>query len=139
VRYSETIASQCRYGDVAARIFGEAEIIWEHSEKDYQGFAKLLARMPDGRFAHYEWEYGSCGGCDDWENRELSDDSIESEMRGHVAWLPDVETARRYLHLDGDLALSDKEVDDDLAAMRTAFGKWCCENKIEGCQEKQWS
>jgi hypothetical protein len=145
MKYSETIASTCRYGDVAERIFGEAEILWEHSEDDWSGNANLFAKMPDGQFCHYEWTYGSCCGCDDWEDRGLSDDAVEAEMRRSAAWLKDLETARRYLRLEGEFAQVSSpsaqspvaggmagmmrqlsgEVGTDFLAMRDAFETWC--------------
>lgn len=102
MRWDETTASQCRYGEVAERIFRDAEIVWEHSEADYQGSANILARMPDGAFVHYEWTYGSCSGCDEWEARDLDDDAIEAEMRGAMAVLADEATCARYLRLEGE-------------------------------------
>lgn len=102
MKWEETVASKCRYGDVAGCIFGQAEIIWECSEDDYQGHANILAYMSDGRFAHYEWTYGSCSGCDDWEDRGLTSDQIEAEMREHTAWLSNAHEVLRYLHLEGE-------------------------------------
>lgn len=102
MKWEATVASRCRYGDVAGRIFGEAEIIWEHSEDDYQGSANVLARLPNGHFAHYEWTYGSCSGCDEWESRGLTDDEIERDMRFHMVTFPDETTLRRYLKLEGE-------------------------------------
>jgi hypothetical protein len=59
MKWSETIASKCRYGSEAGEIFRDSEIIFESAECDYQGFANVLAKMPDGTFVHYEWSYGS--------------------------------------------------------------------------------
>jgi len=113
MKWSETTASKCRYGDIAERIFGEAEVIWEHSEADWQGFANILVHMPDGRFGHYEWTYGSCSGCDEWENLRVSgadpyssdyyerrQDAVEQIMREATAWFDDEATLRRYLQLE---------------------------------------
>lgn len=113
MKWSETTASKCRYGDVAGRIFGEAEVIWEHSEDGYSGFANVLVRMPDGRFGHYEWTYGSCSRCDEWENLDIEGvepyseerysrqaDKVEQIMRDAVAWFDDEATLRRYLRIE---------------------------------------
>jgi hypothetical protein len=124
MKYSETIASNCTYGDVAAKILGDAEIIWEDSEDDYSGFANLLARMPDGRFVHLEWDYGSCSGCDDYEARNLSDDDIEAEMRSSAGWLPDLASVRRYLHLDCEGGPMGASESDTFQSMREAFDRW---------------
>lgn len=102
MKWEETVASQCRYGDVAERIFSEAEIIWEHSESDYQGWANVLAKMPDGTFIHYEWTYGSCSGCDEWEDRGLTDDEVEQEMRRTMVLFQNAETLPRYLRLEDE-------------------------------------
>lgn len=145
MKWSDTVASRCRYGDVAERIFGKAEILWEHSENYYSGNANIFAKMPDGQFCHYEWTYGSCPGCDDWENRSLDDDAVEVEMRKSAAWLKDLETTRRYLRLEGEFAQVSApsaqsptaggmaemvrqlsgEVGQDFLAMRAAFDRWC--------------
>lgn len=93
MKWDETIASRCRYGEQAGAIFGEADIIWEDSEDDYSGSADVLALLPDGRFCHYEWSYGSCSSCDDWEADGLTDEEVVDVMRrdavyfGHVAEL----------------------------------------------------
>jgi hypothetical protein len=81
MKWNKTIANQCRYGEVAEKIWGTSEILWEQSYDDYQGEAEILALMPDGQLCFYEWTYGSCSGCDDWEARYLSDAQIEQEMR----------------------------------------------------------
>lgn len=102
--WNETIASRCRYGDVAGQIFGDAEIIWEESEDDYQGSANILAHMPDGRFAHYSWTYGSCSGCDEWEASGLTNEQVKEEMLRGTAFLPDLDHLIRYLKLEGEYA-----------------------------------
>lgn len=100
MKWSETVASKCRYGEVAAKIFGEGEVVWEHSDHDYQGFANLLVKMPNGSWIHYDWTYGSCSGCDEWEARDLSDEQVEAEMRRAMITFPDDETVEKYLHIE---------------------------------------
>lgn len=101
MKWSETTASKARYGNVAERIFGEAEILWENSTDDYQGSCNVVARMPDGTFAQYAWSYGSCSGCDDWESRfgyeDFADDKVEAEMRQATVTFADAETLQKYL------------------------------------------
>jgi hypothetical protein len=86
MHYSETVASQCRYGHVAARIWGDWEILWEDSEDSYSGHAYILAKQGE-RYAYYEWSYGSCNGCDSWESDGKDDDQIAAEMRSSALWL----------------------------------------------------
>lgn len=85
MKWDETIASKCRYGGIAEDIWGDAEIIWENSHDDYQGYATILAKTPDGKWWYYEWWYGSCAGCDTWEAAEMDCKEIEAEMRDQSA------------------------------------------------------
>lgn len=80
MKYDKTIASTCRYGDIADRVFGDWDILWEDSDADYQGHATILAKK-GRKYAFYEWWYGSCSGCDGWEADGKDDDAIEKEMR----------------------------------------------------------
>ena len=129
MRWDQTIAAQCRYGNIAERIFGEADIIWEHSEENWQGHVNVLARFTDGTFGHYEYTYGSCAGCDEWEDRGLSHDEIEQIMRHEMVTFPaDGVILRRYLKLDtphgGDPAPSGWRSQDGLEYMAQAFKRW---------------
>lgn len=97
---TDSIAAQCRYGDDAIAVFGaDAEVIFEASEADYQGSANILVRMADGRFAHFEWTYGSCSGCDEWESSEVD---VEQVMRDTAVYFDDAATLTRYLTGDVD-------------------------------------
>ncbi len=100
MNWNDTVASHCRYGDVIGKLFEKGNVIWEHSEDGYQGFANVLIEMPDKTYIHYEWTYGSCSGCDEWESRRLSNNQILAEVRKHMNVIPDLETLRKYVHLD---------------------------------------
>ena len=80
MNWNDTVASSCRYGSNAGTIWGDWDVIWEESHSDYQGEAKFLAKK-NNTYVFYEWTYGSCGGCDDWEYRNLTDVQIEAEMK----------------------------------------------------------
>lgn len=67
MKFNKSQASQCRWSEFAERLIGDWEILWERAEVDYQGFAEVLAAK-DGRFCYLEWSYGSCSGCDQWED-----------------------------------------------------------------------
>jgi hypothetical protein len=141
MKWNETTASRCRYGDVAGRLFGEAEVIWEHSENGWHGYANVLVRTPDGHFVHYAWTYGSCSHCDDWWDLPGGEDAVEQIMRDAAAWFDDEATLRRYLHLEdsdatyptgnsptndsilGMLRILD-DIGEDLKAMGDAFDSW---------------
>jgi hypothetical protein len=85
MEWHETIASKCRYGDIAKKIWEDWNILWEDSEDDYQGHATILAEG-GGKYSFYEWWYGSCSGCDTWEAANMSDEDVEKEMRDTAIW-----------------------------------------------------
>lgn len=94
--WKDTVASECRYGEVAGGIWHDWNIIWEDSDADYQGHATFLAEK-DGRFCFYEWWYGSCSGCDGWEADGASDKDIAKEMRDTAIWLDDRQQLTEWL------------------------------------------
>lgn len=87
-------------------IWGNAEIIWEDSDADYQGHATILARTPDDRWWFYEWWYGSCSGCDNWEAAGWDDDQIREEMERCAAVFDDPDIMRRFLG-EGEVVVTD--------------------------------
>ena len=97
-KWNETIASQCRYGDIAGKVWGNWTIIWEDSEEDYQGHASILAKKGN-KYCFYEWWYGSCSGCDGWEADGLSDTAIETEMRNTALWLDSKQELKKWLNM----------------------------------------
>jgi hypothetical protein len=100
MKWNDSVASRCRYGDWLAPLFDAGEVIWEHAEADYQGFANVLVAMPDGSFVHYEWTYGSCSGCDEWEARGLSEEQVRDEAKRVMAVLNNEDHLQAYLQLD---------------------------------------
>jgi len=85
MKFKQTTANKCRYGENAEKVFGKYEILWENSSADYQGDAAIL--FSDGRTSgFYEWSYGSCAGCDHWEAVSASDDEIEADMKKDAIW-----------------------------------------------------
>lgn len=86
MKWEKTIASECRYGDIAGKIWGDWEILWEDSESGYQGHVSFLAKK-GRKYCFYEWWYGSCSGCDGWEAAGLSNDEINKEMRDTALWM----------------------------------------------------
>jgi hypothetical protein len=98
MKFQDTVAYRCRYGDNAEKIWGEWNILWEDSEADYQGHASILAER-EGRYCFYEWWYGSCSGCDTWESAGLSDFDIEDEMRKTAMWFDSQEELKTWLEM----------------------------------------
>jgi len=113
--WADTVASKCRYHEAAEVIFGDAEIIWERSEHDYQGEVNVLAKLADGTFAHMRYDYGSCSGCDEWETRDLSDEQVAVEIRREMAVFAVADRMAHYLRRGNS---------DDFTAMQSAFVPW---------------
>jgi hypothetical protein len=67
MQFKDTEASKCRWSEFAEENWGDWDVIWERAEVDYQGEAEVLF-FKDGKFAYIEWFYGSCSGCDPWED-----------------------------------------------------------------------
>ncbi len=102
MKWLETTADKCRYGEIARVIFGDWEILWEDSEANYQGHASILAKK-DNQYAFYEWWYGSCSGCDGWEADDATDAQIEKEMRDTTIWFESKQELKNWLdRLDGN-------------------------------------
>lgn len=98
MKWNETVASTCRYGDVAERIWKDWDVLWEDSEADYQGHASILAKRGN-RYSFYEWWYGSCSGCDGWEADGKDDDAVEKEMRGTAMWFKNKKELKTWLEM----------------------------------------
>jgi len=84
MKWEETIASDCRWSEYVAEIFGKADILLDNSSSGYQGNAEIIGALPDGRIGMYSWSYGSCSGCDSWENED--EDVIRREVRDNILW-----------------------------------------------------
>ena len=98
MEWNKTVASTCRYGEVAERIWGDWDVLWEDSEADYQGHTTILARKGN-KWSFYEWWYGSCSGCDGWESDGKGDDAIEKEMRNTAMWFKSKKELKAWLEM----------------------------------------
>lgn len=85
MKWGESITSQCRYAEIAERIWGEWNIEWEDSRNELSGRVEFLASR-DGQYCFYEYTYGSCDGCDAWQGASVSEEQIASEMRSTAMW-----------------------------------------------------
>ena len=71
-------------------------------EDDYQGYVAVDALLSDGRVFSYKYSYGSCSGCDEWEDRDLTPNQIKNEMFQEATLFDDVNQYERYLaEIDG--------------------------------------
>ena len=77
-----------RYADILKSVLdnlGAVEELRVNFEDDYQGFVDVDVLLSDDRVFSYMYNYGSCSGCDEWEDRGLSDSEIEEEMLSEAA------------------------------------------------------
>lgn len=73
----------CKWEDVAEAALQRAgfTVIDRAGEVDYSGWGCLLGSN-GSEFAVISWSYGSCSGCDRYE--EMSDEQVASEFDGMV-------------------------------------------------------
>ncbi len=76
--------------------FNHPIILWEKSNVDYQGSANILGFNGAALF-HYEWDYGSCSGCDSWEASGADSLNISLEMRGGAVYFDNIDEFEKYL------------------------------------------
>ncbi len=98
MKWKETIAYECRYGDIAETIWREWDILQEDSKAGYQGHASFLAEKDD-KYCFYEWWYGSCIGCDTWESSGMTDEAIAGEMKETALWLDSKDALKKWLDM----------------------------------------
>ena len=100
-KFNESVAANCRYGDLAESIWGDWDLVWERSCDDYQGSANFLIHK-NGKFVAYQWDYGSCSGCDTWEAAEMSVEQVVHEMKRDAITMT-VAAAKRWVqHMPHD-------------------------------------
>lgn len=61
-------------------LISDAVVIGHWNEGDYQGMVATCVKLPDGRFAIYNDYYGSCSGCDSWE--DATDEEVKNMCIG---------------------------------------------------------
>lgn len=61
-------------------LFKGAKVLAHWNEGDYQGTVATAVQLEDGRFCWYQDGYGSCYGCDSWE--DASDDDVRKLLVG---------------------------------------------------------
>ena len=98
MKFTQTTAFICRYGSIAESIWKDWDILWEDSKADYQGHASFLAKK-GSQYCFYEWWYGSCSGCDDWEAEGFDDDKIKEEMKSTALWMKSKKALMTWLNM----------------------------------------
>lgn len=87
ISWKDTIASRCRWGEYAEELIENWDILWEDSESGWEGAACVLAyRM--GQFRYISWFYGSCSGCDIFE--DMKEEEIREAFKRNMLHFDDV-------------------------------------------------
>lgn len=74
------LCGDARYSDILESVItnlGGVTVLRLNYESDYQGYVDIDVELKDGRVFTYEYSYGSCSGCDEWESRNLDDAQIK--------------------------------------------------------------
>ena len=111
--FRESKSYECRWSWLVERLIGDWEVLWEEAEVDYQGSAELLVQK-DGRFCYIGWSYGSCSGCDCYE--DLDAETAYREITKDAMFFDDVVAARRWI------AMLAKTKDPKAEALTLALG-----------------
>lgn len=97
MKLKESTAWNCRWFNAVAdnqvpALFemGELEVLFDDSESDYQGSVHVAFLNRDQQVCYIEYSYGSCGGCDSWEDAG-GDEAAREEILGGMAVLSPTE------------------------------------------------
>ena len=83
VQWNKKLVDNARYADILFDVIsnlGGRRLLALDYDADYQGYVDISVLLDDGRVWSYMYSYGSCAGCDDWEDRELTRNEIAKEM-----------------------------------------------------------
>lgn len=97
-KYNTDLAG-CRYADCLEVLLNKLEakkILKADWECDYQGHVDVDVLLKDGRVFSLYYSYGSCSGCDEWEDRDLTDKEIQKEMSKDATIFRSIETYKRF-------------------------------------------
>jgi hypothetical protein len=115
MRWEQSTASQCRWSEYAEELFYDWNIIWDNSYADYQGTGEFVAEK-DGKFAYVTWTYGSCSGCDAWE--DMPEDEVRKDFKNGVEYFNDIHELERWASF-----VQNKMLIDALEERRSEFEK----------------
>ena len=75
---------------------GAKKLLRKVYESDYQGYVDVDVLLEDGRVYSYYYSYGSCAGCDEWDNRDLNNEQIEEIMINEATIFDNMEQYEAY-------------------------------------------
>lgn len=94
------VVCNARYSDILQSVLvglSAVQVLRVSFESDYQGFVDVDILLEDGRVFSYKYYYGSCEGCDDWENRNLLDTEIADEMLQEATFFDNIDQYNKYI------------------------------------------
>lgn len=122
VQVSESKAYGGRWSEYVLDGWQDAEVLYEAGEADYQGSAEVLAVQRtswDGdKYIYASWSWGSCSGCDGWE--DLPDAQVRAEATKCTlvmdkpllaAWRDMLWLANKHGYTDGLIKAINKELE----------------------------
>ena len=92
-RFEDSTVNSCRWSEYAQELLGDWDIVYDGSTSDYQGTVEILAHK-EGRFAYLTYSYGSCSGCDGWEDME--DEARRADFKNLVEYFGDVHELKKF-------------------------------------------
>jgi len=89
-----------RYSEVLQTVIEELkgiEILRLDYCSDYQGHVDIDVLLEDGRVFSYKYWYGSCSGCDEWEDRSLTNEEIKDVMIQEATFFSGLESYNTWI------------------------------------------
>lgn len=131
--------NSARWAEFATDVWGDWELLAEALEIDYSGWATFTAKeVGKPRWVYVSWNYGSCSGCDSWE--DLPAEEVSEAMLASAAKFVSLETFRAFLKrivdggsVDGGGPASEYRGSREVAAQTLALlgGKGCLQTPPE--------
>lgn len=89
----------CRYCDILGDVLTKldsVEILYKDFDSGHSGYVDIDVLLKDGRVFSYNYLYGSCSGCDEWECRNLPRDDIEKIMKQEATFFDSLEQYKKW-------------------------------------------
>ena len=81
IRDPNKLSIDARYESDVLSAGPDGELVYVAGEAGYQGDEVIVAKLDDGSWLFYEWVYGSCSGCDEWERANLDGEALHDVIR----------------------------------------------------------
>ena len=121
------------YGDILAELatdLGISYIIDLTYEADCSGEVAIEGKLKNKKYWVYAYSYGSCSGCDEWQDRKLSDKEIKAQMKKDSVFYSEKEYVER-------LRLKIKSAENDRNQNIENFGKRLSKLEEENTELKE--